>query len=219
MPYVVTFLEGVLAFISPCLLPMIPIYLSFIGVSGTKEKTVFRNAVGFVLGFSLMFIVMGAFSGSIGFFLREYDRIIEIVSGLLIILFGLVFMDVIHLPFMQGIKLMNKTRKMGVVNAFLFGIIFSIGWTPCVGAFLGSALTLAANSGSMLKGMGLLSAYAAGMAIPFLLSAALFQQLESTFDWIKSHYGIITKVSGGILIATGLMMLMGWFKYILTFAM
>lgn len=218
MLYVVTFLEGIMAFISPCLLPMIPIYLSFIGVTGTKDKTVFRNAVGFVLGFSLMFIIMGAFSGSIGFFLREYARTIEIVSGILIILFGLVFMDVIHLPFMQGVRVMNKKNKVSVVNAFLFGIIFSIGWTPCVGAFLGSALTLAANSGSVLTGIGLLSAYAAGIAIPFLLSAALFQQLESTFDWIKSHYGIITKVSGGILIATGIIMLMGWFEILFTFA-
>lgn len=215
MSYVITFLEGIMAFISPCLLPMIPIYLSFLGVSGTKDKTVFKNAVGFVLGFSIMFIIMGAFSGSIGYFLREYERAIQIISGIIIILFGLVFMDIIHLPFMKGVSLQKKS-KIGFANAFLFGIIFSIGWTPCVGAFLGSALMLAANSGSVWSGIGLLGAYAAGIAVPFLLSAALFQQLESTFNWIKAHYNMITKISGGILIITGILMFMGWFEVLFT---
>lgn len=215
MSYLITFLEGIMAFISPCLLPMVPIYLSFLGVSGTKDKSMMKNAVGFVLGFSVMFILMGAFSGSIGYYLREYSRIIQIISGIMIIIFGLVFMDIIRLPFMKGITMKRKSN-VGFVNAFLLGIIFSVGWTPCVGAFLGSALSLAASSGSMWSGIGLLSAYAAGIAVPFLLSAALFQQLETTFNWIKRHYGIITKISGGILIATGILMLFGWFDILFT---
>lgn len=215
MSYLITFLEGIMAFISPCLLPMVPIYLSFLGVSGTKDKSMMKNAIGFVLGFSVMFILMGAFSGSIGYLLREFSRIIQIISGVIIIIFGLIFMDFIRLPFMKGIAMKRKDH-VGFANACLFGIIFSIGWTPCVGAFLGSALSLAASSGSTWVGIGLLSAYAAGIAVPFLLSAVLFQQLESTFNWIKRHYDIITKICGFILIITGMLMLFGWFDILFT---
>ena len=145
MPYLVTFLEGLITFISPCLLPMLPIYLSYFagGQREASQGRVLKNALGFVLGFTLLFIAMGAFAGSIGALLARHQQAVNLVSGLVVIFFGLNFLGVFRLSLFRGAKGFSVRHDMGFFSAVVFGAVFAVGWTPCVGAFLGSALMLA----------------------------------------------------------------------------
>lgn len=219
MTYFITFLEGVITFISPCLLPMLPIYLSYFAGGSPEERpgTVLKNAAGFVLGFTMIFVAMGAFAGSIGALLRQHQTAVNLVSGLLVILFGLNFLGLFDLHIFRGSRGFGQVREMGFLSALLFGIVFAVGWTPCVGAFLGSALMLASQQGSTLQGVLLLLCYSAGLGVPFLASALLIQSLKSAFGWIKAHYGIITKLSGLLLILVGILMATGTMGQLLTF--
>lgn len=214
MEYLVTFLEGIITFISPCLLPMLPIYLSYLagGRDNGKKSRMLINALGFILGFTITFLILGAFAGSVGMLLRKYQTAVNIVSGALVILFGLNFLDVLHLNLFKGNQRQQTvTKDMGFFQAILFGLIFSVGWTPCVGAFLGSALMLASQQASAVKGILLLLCYSLGLGIPFFLSALLLQQLTSAFQWIKRHYQIINRICGGLLIVVGISMMLGLF--------
>jgi cytochrome c-type biogenesis protein len=223
MDYLISFLEGIITFISPCLLPMLPVYISyFAGQNSTSnQKATVSNAIGFVLGFTIIFVLLGAFAGTLGSFLTEYSTAVNIVSGIIVILFGLNFMEVIRIPFINVNHQLNiKTANVGFLSSVLFGVIFSIGWTPCVGAFLGSALMLAASSGEGLKGILMLLSFSLGLGIPFIASAILIDQLKSTFAFIKKNYRVINLLSGGLLIIVGLLMttgLMGYFLSLLTF--
>lgn len=168
MVYLVTFLEGLITFISPCLLPMLPIYLSYFagGQPDASRGRVLKNALGFVLGFTLLFVAMGAFAGSIGALLTRHQQAVNIVSGLIVIFFGLNFLDVFRLSLFRGSKGYSVGHDMGFFSALVFGAVFAVGWTPCVGAFLGSALVLASQQGSTLQGILLLLCYSAGLGIP-----------------------------------------------------
>lgn len=218
MIYLILFLEGILTFISPCLLPMIPVYLSYIAGSNDsfRRHSTVKNAIGFVLGFTFVFVTMGAFMGTLGVFLASYSRIVSIFAGIVMILLGLSFMDIIRIPFfnLQSNREMKRNTG-GFFQSVLFGVVFSISWTPCVGAFLGSALMMAASSGGVLKGIIMLLIYSLGLGIPFLLSALLLDELKSSFDFIKKHYRIISTISGVFLIVIGLLMISGIFGSIL----
>ena len=210
MQYFIAFLEGVITFISPCLLPMLPIYLSYF--AGGGERTVRRTltgALGFVAGFTVIFIMMGALAGTVGSFLKEHQTAVNIVSGLVVIFFGLNFLGVLKLNLFRGGTRNIVSGDMGFFSAALFGMIFSIGWTPCVGAFLGSALMLASQQGHVLQGMLMLLAYSLGLGIPFILSAVLIDYLKSTFNWIKRNYRVINIVCGCLLILIGIAMATG----------
>ena len=174
MQYAISFLEGIITFISPCLLPMLPIYISYFagGQTRSTRKTQI-TALGFVLGFTLMFVTMGALAGTVGSFLLSHQTAVNLVSGLIVILFGLHFLGLLRVNlFRGGIKFAN-IQELGFFSAALFGIVFSVGWTPCVGAFLGSALMLASQQGQALTGMLMLLCYSLGLGIPFILSAVL----------------------------------------------
>ena len=217
MQYVISFLEGIITFISPCLLPMLPIYISYFAGGGERSvKKTLTCAIGFVLGFTVIFTAMGALAGTVGSFLREYQTAVNIVSGLVVIFFGLNFLGVCKVNLFRGSSRAVNTANMGFFSAALFGIVFSIGWTPCVGAFLGSALMLASQQGHVAEGMLMLLMYSLGLGIPFLLSAVLIGYLKSTFDWIKRHYNIINKISGGLLVLIGLLMATGLFGRLLS---
>lgn len=212
MTYLITALEGLVTFISPCLLPMLPIYLSYMAGGSTQDKkhTTLKNALGFVIGFTITFITLGAFAGSIGMLLSRHQTAVNMISGLIVIIFGLSFLGIFNLSFFKGSDAGNRfTGKMHFFSAILFGIVFSVGWTPCVGAFLGSALMLASQQGSVLNGILLLLCYSLGLGIPFLLSAVLIEQLKGTLAWIKSHYNIINRICGILLIIIGLLMMTG----------
>ena len=192
MQYAVAFLEGIITFISPCLLPMLPIYISYFAGGGERStKKTLLGALGFVSGFTVIFVAMGTLAGTIGSFLREYKGAVNLISGLIVILFGLNFLGIFKMNLFRGGSKTLNSREMGFFPAMLFGIIFSLGWTPCVGAFLGSALMLASQQGHVIKGMLMLLCYSLGLGIPFLLSAILIDYLKSAFNWIKKHYRII----------------------------
>ena len=210
MQYLISFLEGIITFISPCLLPMLPIYVSYFAGGGqrTSAKTV-RNSLGFVMGFTVTFMAMGALAGTVGSFLRRYQTWVDLVSGLVVIFFGLNFLGVLKLNLFRGGAKFENTGNMGFFSALLFGIIFSVGWTPCVGAFLGSALMLASQQGHVLEGMGMLFAFSMGLGIPFVISAVLIDYLKSAFTWIKKNYKVINIISGSLLVLIGIAMATG----------
>jgi cytochrome c-type biogenesis protein len=210
MQIFIAFLEGIITFLSPCLLPMLPVYLSYF--AGGGERTVKRTllgASGFVAGFTLVFVAMGALAGTVGSFLREYQTAVNIISGLVVIFFGLHFLGVFKFNLFNGTRKAVNKDNMGFFTAALFGMVFSLGWTPCVGAFLGSALMLASQSGHVLMGMSMLLAYSLGLGVPFLLSAVLIDQLKGAFNWVKRNYTVINAVSGSLLILVGIAMATG----------
>lgn len=210
MEFFVAFLEGIITFISPCLLPMLPIYISYFA-GGEQGKKTLLNSVGFVLGFTALFTAMGALAGTVGSFLSRYQQLVNVLCGVVVILFGLNYLGILKLKLFQGGSGRRKPGTMGFFSAMLFGIVFSLGWTPCVGAFLGSALMLASQQGSVLTGTVMLLCYSAGLGIPFVISALLIDHLRTAFDFIKKHYRIINICCGcflclvGILMATGLL--------------
>ena len=210
MSYVIAFLEGIITFISPCLLPMLPIYISYFAGGGERStgKTL-KGALGFVTGFTVIFVILGALAGTVGSFLREYQTAVNIVSGAIVIVFGLNFLGICKLNLFRAGHRSVNTDNMGFLSALLFGMIFSIGWTPCVGAFLGSALMLASQQGHVVEGMLMLLAYSLGLGIPFILSAVLIDYLKSAFNWIKKNYKVINIISGSLLVVIGILMASG----------
>ena len=217
MQYVIAFLEGIITFISPCLLPMLPIYLSYFAGGGERSLgRTLRSAFGFVTGFTLVFTALGALAGTVGGFLREHQTAVNLVSGGVVILFGLNFLGVIRLDLFRGSRQAAPANCVGFFPALLLGTVFSVGWTPCVGAFLCSALMLASQQGHVLSGMLMLLIYSLGLGLPFLISAVLIDRLKSAFDWIKSHYAIIQLFSGSFLILVGVLMATGLLGRLLT---
>ena len=209
MQYLIAFLEGIITFISPCLLPMLPIYISYFAGGGERTlKRTMLGSAGFVTGFTVVFVAMGALAGTLGSFLKEYQTTVNLISGLIVIVFGLNFMGVLKLNLFRG-RLQAQVEPNGFFSSVLFGMVFSIGWTPCVGAFLGSALMLASQQGHVLEGMAMLFVYSLGLGIPFLLSAVLIDYLKSAFNWIKVNYRTINIISGVFLIFVGLLMTTG----------
>ena len=210
MQYLISFLEGIITFISPCLLPMLPIYITYFAGGGerTTGKTL-KNASGFVLGFTVVFVAMGALAGTLGSFLTRYQTWVNVIGGGIVVLFGLNYMGLLHLNFFRGSGRSVNRKNMGFWQAFVFGIVFSVGWTPCVGAFLGSALMLASQQGHVLEGMGMLLCYSLGLGIPFLMSAVLIDKLKGAFNWIKAHYDLVNKICGGLLVLVGILMATG----------
>lgn len=209
MQYLIAFLEGIITFISPCLLPMLPLYVSYFAGGRKDGKSSLCCSLGFVAGFTTVFVLLGALAGSIGGFLREYRQIVDLVSGTVVMLFGLNFLGVFNLNTFGGFQKKFDADNMNFFSAMLFGVVFSLGWTPCVGAFLGSALLLASQQGHVMEGMLMLLAYSMGLGIPFIISAMLLDTLKGTFTWIKSNYGVINTISGLFLLLMGLLMATG----------
>lgn len=217
MEYIVVFLEGIITFISPCLLPMLPLYITYFTAGQDRKNKTLTNALGFVLGFTLVFILLGAFAGTVGRFLREHTVLFNIITGGIVILFGLNFLHIININFLnKSLSGNTDTKDLRFFPSVLFGMVFSVSWTPCVGAFLGSALMLAAQSKSVMKGIIMLLVYSLGLGIPFVLSAVLVSKLQSGFDFIKKHYDLINKISGIFLIVVGILMATGIFGSLLS---
>lgn len=208
MQYLITFLEGLVSFLSPCMLPLLPVYLSYFAPAGEGGSRSFPRALAFVLGFTTVFCLMGLFAGALSSLLLRYRRTVEIVCGSFVILFGLGYLGVLPLPFFKGVS--GEKKVTGLLSAFVFGIVYSVSLTPCVGAFLGSALLLASTAGTALRGVALLLCYSLGLGLPFLLAALLLEQLGGAFAWIKRHYAVIDRVCGAFLILVGAAMALGW---------
>ena len=206
MEYVFTFLEGIASFISPCLLPMLPIYISyFMGEEEENNKKAIINSIGFVLGFTIVFLILSIFASTFGMLISKYLNYIKIAFGIIIILFGLNYMELLQFKFLnrnKGIKF--NAKNLNFFKAMLFGILFSISWTPCIGSFLSSALLMVAKGQNLIKGIILMLLYSIGLGIPFVISVVLMEKLKNLFGVIKNNYQIIKKVSGIILIIMGL---------------
>ena len=218
--FAITFLEGVITFVSPCLLPMLPIYVAYFAGDAGQASTERRGAkrmghtvlcaLGFIVGFTLLFTAMGAFAGTVGSFFLRYQTALDAVCGTIVIVLGLNYLGVLRIPALQRtIKPSHDIIPRGFFSSLLFGMVFAIGWTPCVGAFLGSALSLAASSGQTATGIALLLSYSLGLGVPFFIAALLIDQLEFAFSWVKRHYGVIDKICGGVLVIVGALMATG----------
>ncbi|XJS10830.1 cytochrome c biogenesis CcdA family protein [Aerococcaceae bacterium WGS1372] len=221
MSYFLLGVEGVLTFISPCLLPMLPIYLAYISGQVDQENSAsqvkrpfFVQALLFVLGFTLIFVLMSLFVNTLGRFVLINRTLIHWIAGAFMILIGF--------DYFLGNPLMNRVRvrsqaTFNHTSAFVLGMVFSISWTPCVGTFLASALSYAATSDSYIESVALLLSYSLGLGIPFILSALLIEELQSVIQWIKQHYDVIHKVSGVFLIAFGVFTITGWLETLLIY--
>lgn len=215
MNYLLTFLEGVVTFVSPCLLPLLPLYVAYFAGGASEESRVGVGhtvlcALGFVLGFSAVFVTLGAFAGTAGSLLLRYGRAVDVVCGVVLVVLGLNYAGVLRIPALsRTLKPRQAVVPRGFGSSVLFGLVFAVGWSPCVGTFLASALSLAASSGSTLSGIVLLCCYSAGLGVPFVLSAVLLDRLEGAFAWTRRHYDAINRVCGIVLVCMGLLMATG----------
>lgn len=219
MQHLVLGVEGVLTFISPCLLPMLPIYIAYLtgqtDKDSDKQKTsLLLQAIFFVLGFTIVFILMGIFVTTIGRFVLINRTLIHFIAGSFMILLGIDYL--FGNPVMNRLNIMPGS-SLKQSNSFVFGMIFSLTWTPCVGTFLASALSYAATSSSYLESVTLLLSFSFGLGIPFILSALLLNEMNHVLTWIKQHYRIIQTVSALFLIVMGISTMFGWLEMALIY--
>lgn len=213
----VAFLGGLLSFLSPCVLPLVPSYLGFVTGFTLEEMTGRRkmamiHATLFVIGFSLVFILLGASATALGKVLKYYEEWIARIGGVLIILFGFYLLGVIKLSFMDQEQRAHLDRKpLGYLGSVLVGMTFGAGWTPCIGPILGAILTMAATQGDLQQGVILLTIYSAGLAVPFLLTAYAVESFLGWYQRFRRHMVWVQRVSGGLLVAVGLLMVTGQF--------
>jgi len=223
----VAFAAGVLSCLSPCLLPLVPSYMAYlmgasaqgqrvsaVASAGTAVTTrpvtlasgaPLGHALGFVSGFSLVFIVFGASLGLLGYFLREHRDVVQKVAGSLLILLGLHLAGVITIPFLEQERRLGMGEGRGYARSFLVGASFAAGWSPCIGPTLGAILAMAVSGGSVMEAVVLLAAYSAGLAVPFLAMGLAFNVLMPVYRWLKRAGGIINYVSGAMLVVVGIL--------------
>lgn len=222
--YLLTFIEGILTFISPCILPMIPVYFFYMAGISEEENAGGRdlqrdrliiNALGFVAGFTLVFVALGAAATSLGHFLKGNIEVFRKIGGVLIIIFGLNFLGVFKLKFLNTEKRINYSfKRLKFFNSVIFGAVFGFGWTPCLGPLLGAALITAGNSNTVWQGIMLLFAYSIGLGIPFILVAVLFEKLKGALRKVQKYSRIINIISGIVLILAGILVFTDSFKYL-----
>ena len=210
------FLAGLASFLSPCVLPLVPGYLSYMSGLSANEETRKGStahtglvAVTFVLGFTLVFVPLGATATYLGSFLGDYQRELARVGGVLIIVMGLVFMGLIKVPWLYRETRFHPTPGAGVGGSVLLGAAFAFGWTPCIGATMGAVLTMAAgrggDAGSVVEGAFLLAVYSFGLGVPFILAGLGMSRLTTTVAWLRRHTRTITYASGILLVAVGVL--------------
>jgi cytochrome c-type biogenesis protein len=222
---------GLVSFLSPCVLPLVPGYLSFVtGLSGeelagpeaasqpagdvlveqqtqVRRSRVLLGSLLFVLGFSAVFVTSGALFGGLGSLLLEHKDVVDRVLGVVTILLGLVFMGVI--PGMQRTVRFSRLPPPGLAGAPLLGVLFGVGWTPCLGPTLAAVQTLAYTEASAARGALLTAAYCAGLGIPFVLTGLAFRRALGAFAVIRRHYAVVMRIGGGLLVAVGLLLVSG----------
>jgi len=218
---IVAFSAGLLSFLSPCILPLIPSYLAFItgisleemsAVDNRKKarKVVVSNSLLFILGFSLIFISLGASATFLGRFLAENIRWMERIGGIIVIILGLHFAGVFRIAFLERERKIHLQEKpLGMMGTVVVGMAFGAGWTPCVGPILGAILTMAATTQSLGKGIMLLAIYSIGLGLPFLLAGVLIHKFFEYFQSIRKYFRVITVVGGVLLIGIGILLITG----------
>lgn len=221
--FITVFLQGIASFLSPCVLPLIPAYLTYmtgqsieIMMEDTKaHRALIFNSIAFIAGFSLVFVLLGAVATSLGQFLQAYRDIIRKISAILIIFFGLFHTGLIPVPFLNYEKrLQIKPAAPGVISSFLIGVGFSFGWSPCIGPVLTSVYIMASQVSTVAKGMALLAVYALGLGLPFFLIALGLRFLWKYFEKLYKHMKLVKTISGGILVIVGIMIYFNVFYFL-----
>lgn len=219
----VAIVAGVVSFFSPCVLPLLPGYLSYAtglaasdivaGESGRHKGRVVLGTGLFVLGFALVFVSQGLLFGGLGALLRGYQRPITIAIGVLTIVLGLIFADLI--PIGRRTVRLQTTPKVGLAAAPLLGLVFGIGWTPCIGPALGVVLTLSVNEATALRGAILAAFYALGLGVPFLIFGLAFARLSGALSWVKSRHALLQRVGGALMVTVGLLLVTGLWDHLM----
>ena len=214
----VALVAGVLSFLSPCVLPIVPPYLAYMGgismgemKDGSQRHRVILPAVFFVLGLSTIFLLLGFTASAFGSFVMENQLLLARISGVVIILFGLHFLGVFRIALLHKEARFQVERPLGMWGAYVMGLAFAFGWTPCIGPQLGAILSLAMQEGSMERGTILLGTYALGLGLPFLLAAIFIEKSMHLMGKLKRHMKLIERLMGGLLILVGVMLLTGVF--------
>src|SRR5213082_3672891 len=221
---IAAFVAGLVSFLSPCVLPLVPGYVSLISGAGVEElksqeaqllRKVMLNSIGFILGFSVVFIALGAISTEVGQLMARYKSVLAQVAGIVIIIFGL------HLTGIFKIKALYTDARLHSVKgsstpfgAFVIGFAFAFGWTPCLGPILTAILALASEQDTLVKGILLLAVYSLGLAVPFLLTSLLMERFVKFYSRFRSHLHALEVASGGLLIALGILLVIGRFTLI-----
>lgn len=226
-----------MTFISPCILPMLPVYFMYLAGSPDQDSSennpgspatvpadksgirrpsmLIVNSLGFVVGFTIVFVILGALAATLGGFFESNRNLLQKISGTVMILFGLNFTGILKIAFLNTERRFNmNTGNLKFAGSVLFGAVFGFGWSPCLGTFLGSALVLAGNSETIAQGVLLLLVYSLGLAIPFVVSAVIFDNVKGIFTWIKKNSRIISIISGILLIAAGILVFTGNLGYL-----
>lgn len=213
------FLEGLLAFVSPCMLPMLPVYLMYLAADtehGKRASVV--NTIGFVCGFTAVFMALGATATAVGSLLNAHLLLLQRVSGLVILIFGLHFLGILKLGFLDTEKKLNvQTKQRGFFGAVVFGAAFSMGWTPCLGPFLGSALLLAGNTDTVAAGVFYLFVFSMGLGVPYILAALFFTRIKVIFQQLRKRGRVIKIISGIVLVVAGILLMTDSFGYYAAF--
>jgi len=208
MNFLIIFIEGIASFLSPCVLPMLPMYVSYFAGQDKNLKKTIINSLGFVLGFTIVFVLLGVFASTLGKLITANSQYINILFGSIIILFGMHYMGILNIKILNKSKGIKKNKdNLSFFSSIIFGMIFSVCWTPCVGVFLSSALMMSATSENILKGGMMLLIYSIGLGIPFIITSIFLERLKDTFNSIKKHYNIINKIAGIILIFSGILVI------------
>lgn len=221
----IAFLAGLLSFLSPCVLPLIPSYVSFLtGMSldelsdgGAGKRTALVHSLLFVFGFSLVFVILGAGATQLGRMLNVYQVWLARIGGVIIIVFGLYLLGVLKFAVLgRDTRLQINNKPVGYVGSVLVGVAFSAGWAPCIGPILGSILTLAATRGQVGEGMTLLGSYSMGLAVPFVVAALAIDRFIGWFRRFKKYVVWVERVAGLLLIGLGLLLVTGYFTILAT---
>lgn len=215
----IALIAGVLSFLSPCVLPIVPPYLAFMGgssiddISAGRDKGVITKAVFFVMGLSTVFMFLGFTASALGQLFLQYQNVLGVVSGAVIVFFGLHFLGILRIPLLYREARFETGGQGGsLLGAYVLGLAFAFGWTPCIGPVLGTIITLAANDASVQKGVIMMAFYAIGLGIPFVLAAVFMGWFVEKMNKLKRHMGLIEKIMGGMLIVIGVMLMTGLFS-------
>ena len=221
---ILAFFAGLVSFLSPCVLPLVPGYVSMISGAGVEElkspqgqlmRRVMVNSIGFILGFSVVFVTLGAISTGVGQLAAQYKHTLSIVAGVVVIIFGLHLTGIFQIKWLlQDTRLHSVKGSSTPIGAFVIGFAFAFGWTPCLGPILSLILGFASQEDTVVKGILLLTVYSLGLAVPFLLTSLLMERFLKFYSRFRSHMHALEIASGGLMIALGVLLVIGRFTLI-----